>query len=91
MMDRGTGDLKKKEDKYLSPDEIVLYLESLEVGPGKEAPIRMFSIVSEDYELYTMCLTSTIHPNGRRDYLSNNNIYHLNNFILTTGRILKLM
>ena len=32
MMDRGTGDIKKKEDKYLSIDEIATYLESLEVG-----------------------------------------------------------
>ena len=91
MMDRGTGDIKKKEDKYLSIDEIATYLESLEVGVGKEAPIRMFSIITEEYKLYTMTLVCIQHTDGKRNFLSAANLNKFNDFIDKTGRILKLM
>ena len=91
MENRGTGDLLKKEDDYMSLDKIYSYLKSLEVGVGKEAPIRIFFIVAEDMKLHTMTLQSMMFSDGSRHYGSSMNLDKFNNFITTIGRIKSLI
>ena len=85
---RSNGIQYRKEDKYLRIIEsIETKLKSLKVGPGLNHLLRMFILVVKDkdtgeYKITSLLCESIFHPDGSRDYCSNQNI---SNILKTIG------
>ena len=81
--------------KFMSIDDIEEKLRSMEVGIGKEAPVKLISFIIYDYDTgdtklmpCQMYITATMHQDGRRDFCSKENIDSIMQFIEDKGEII---
>ena len=85
---RSNGIQYRKEDECLKIIEsIETKLKSMKVGPGLEPPLRMFILVVKnkdtgEYTVKSQLGASIFHPDGSRDYCSDQNI---SNILKTIG------
>ena len=90
IFDRSTGDTKRKEDRFLSIDEIANILKSMDVNPALFGPVKSFHILTEDNILFSMVLCAEYQDDGSKNFYSNHNISLFEKFIEENGNILKI-
>lgn len=75
---KSLGQEARDEEKYLSDKQISKILESHKVGENGDSPIRMFFLLNKDDDdkirMYSVSLKSCFHPDGSRDFNSEENI-----------------
>lgn len=86
---RSNGVQKRKEDKFLTENEIKDILETYVVGKNDVPPIMMFRVLAEndDIKLYNIILSAIEHSGNQRNFYSEENVSRIMNIggILEVG------